>query len=143
MCFSPTSVKDQVLKMAMVWYEIKRILLRPSCQIALLLLLLMSVRFCIQVMWGSESAYWINEDGQMETGYNAMQKLRAAQKEWSGTLDQELLEKALAELKKAKSEGKAHPEDPDYAFKRCQGLQHIRSLMNQAFKSDYIWKYED
>lgn len=129
--------------MAMVWYEIKRILLRPSCQIALLLLLLMSVRFCIQVMWGSESAYWINEDGQMETGYNAMQKLRAAQKEWSGTLDQELLEKALAELKKAKSEGKAHPEDPDYAFKRCQGLQHIRSLMNQAFKSDYIWKYED
>lgn len=129
--------------MAMVWYEIKRILLRPSCQIALLLLLLMSGRFCIQVMWGSESAYWINEDGQMEIGYNAMQKLRVAQAEWSGELNQELLEKVLAELKQAESEGEAHPEDPDYAFKRCQGLQHIRSLMNQAFKSDYIWKYED
>lgn len=129
--------------MAMVWYEIKKVLLRPSCQIALLLLLLLSGRFCIQVMWGSESAYWINEDGQIETGYNAMQKLRAAQAEWSGELDQELLEKALAELKQAESEGAAHPEDPDYAYKRCQGLQNIRALMNNALKSSYIWKYED
>lgn len=129
--------------MAMVWYEIKKILLRPSCQIALLLLLLLSGRFCIQVMWGSESAYWINEDGQMETGYNAMQKLRVAQAEWSGELNQELLEKALAELKQAESEGEVHPEDPDYAYKRCQGLQNIRALMNNALKSNYVWKYED
>ena len=129
--------------MAMVWYEIKKVLLRPSCQIALLLLLLLSGRFCIQVMWGSESAYWINEDGQMETGYNAMQKLRVAQAEWSGELNQELLEKALAELKQAESEGESHPEDPDYAYKRCQGLQNIRALMNNAFKSNYVWKYED
>lgn len=127
----------------MVWYEIKKILLRPSCQIALLLLLLLSGRFCIQVMWGSESAYWINEDGQIETGYNAMQKLRAAQAEWSGVLNQELLEKALAELKQAESEEESHPEDPDYAYKRCQGLQNIRGLMNNAFKSNYVWKYED
>lgn len=125
----------------MVWYEIKKILLRPSCQIALLLLLLLSGRFCIQVMWGPESAYWINEDGQMETGYNAMQKLRVAQAEWSGELNQELLEKALAELKQAESEGESHPED--YAYKRCQGLQNIRALMNNAFKSNYVWKYED
>lgn len=57
----------------MVWYEIKKILLRPSCQIALLLLLLMSGRFCIQVMWGSESAVWVNDEGKQETGYAAMQ----------------------------------------------------------------------
>lgn len=127
----------------MVWYEIKKILLRPSCRIALLLLLFLSVRFCVQVMNGSESAYWVNEEGQMETGRAAMQKLRAARKEWSGTLDEELLQKALAELKRLDEEGKAHPENPDYAFNQYQGLSHIRSLMNMAFKSGYTWKYED
>ena len=45
MCSSPTSARDRV--MAMVWYEIKKILLRPSCQVALLLLLLLSGRFCV------------------------------------------------------------------------------------------------
>lgn len=129
--------------MAMVWYEIKKILLRPSCQIALILLLVMTGQCCIQVLNGTESAYWVNADGQTETGPSAMQKLRKAQKEWSGTLDEELLQKALAELKFAKSEGESHPEDPDYAYKRCQGLKNIRSLLNNAFKSEYIWKYED
>lgn len=129
--------------MAMVWYEVKKILLRPSCQIALLLLLFLSGRFCVQVMWGSESAYWVNEDGDIETGYAAMQNLREAQREWSGTLDQELLENALAELKQLDAEGDAHPEDPDYAYKRSQGLQSIRNLLNHAFKGSYTWKYED
>lgn len=129
--------------MTMVWYEVKKILIRPSCQIALLLLLLLSGRFCIRVMWGPESGYWVNEDGNMETGYVAMLKLRNAQKEWSGTLDQSLLEDALAELKKVNAEGKSYPEDPDYAYKNSQGLQNIRNLLNHAFKESYTWKYED
>ena len=127
----------------MLWYEIKKVLLRPSCQIALLLVLLLAGRFCIQVMWGSESAYWVNENGEVETGYAAMQKLRAAQMEWSGKLDQELLEKALTELRQAERERVDHPEDPDYSYKKCQGLQNIRMLINNAFKSSYIWKYDD
>ncbi len=129
--------------MAMVWYEIKKILLRPSCQVALLLLVLLSGRFCIQVMWGSESAYWVTEAGEQETGPSAMKKLRAAQQEWSGTLDQELLGRALAELKRLDAEGKNHPEDPDYAFRRYQGLMPIRGMLNCSFKPGYRWEYAD
>lgn len=127
----------------MIWYEIKKIFLRPSCQIALILLLLLAGRFCIQVMNGTERAYWVAEDGQPETGVAAMQKLRAAQKEWSGLLDQDLLRKALSTLKQLQQEGSNHPEDVDYAYKRSQGLMPIRFLLNNAFKSGYQWKYED
>lgn len=129
--------------MTLVWYEIKKILLKPSCQIALLILLVLAGQYCYQVMYGTESAYWVNQEGEVETGPAAMQKLREASAEWSGTLNQELLEKALAELKRLDAEGKAHPEDPDYAYKRSQGLQNIRGLMNNAFKTNYIWKYDD
>lgn len=129
--------------MTMVWYEIKKVLLKPTCQIALLILLVFAGQYCFQVLNGTESAYWVNEEGEIETGPAAMQKLREATAEWSGTLDQELLEKALAELKHLDTEGKAHPEDSDYAYKRSQGLQNIRALMNNAFKTNYIWKYED
>lgn len=129
--------------MTLVWYEIKKILLKPSCQIALLILLVLAGQCCYQVMYGKESAYWVNQEGEVETGPAAMQKLREASAEWSGTMNQELLEKALAELKRLDAEGKAHPEDPDYAYKRSQGLQNIRGLMNNAFKTNYIWKYDD
>lgn len=141
MCFFPTSVEMQVTMM--VWFEIKKVLLRPSCQIALILLLLLSGRFCIRVMWGTESAYWLNENDQEETGVAAMQQLRASQKEWSGVLDQELLEKVLYELKQSQREGDFHPEDPNYAFRHNQGLDHIRMLINNAFKTEYDWKYSD
>ena len=129
--------------MTMVWYEIKKILLKPTSQVALLILLILAGQYCFQVINGTESAYWVNENGEIETGPDAMKKLREASTEWSGTLDQELLEKALVELKRLDDEQKKHPEDPDYAYKRYQGLNHIRSLMNQAFKDNYLWQYSD
>lgn len=143
MCSSPVLARDRMVNMEMVLYEVKKILTRPSCRIALLLLMLLSGWFCAQVMWGAESAYWVNEQGQQETGPAAMKKLRDAQKEWSGTLDQELLQRALAELKRLDTERQAHPDDPNYVYKWKQGLQHIRTLMNFSFKPDYTWKYED
>lgn len=129
--------------MTMVWYEIKKILLKPTSQVAILILLVLAGQYCFQVVNGTESAYWVNENGEIETGPDAMKKLREASTEWSGTLDQELLEKALVELKRLDDEQKKHPEDPDYAYKRYQGLNHIRSLMNQAFKDNYLWQYSD
>lgn len=129
--------------MAMVRYEIRKALLRPSCQIALLLLLILAGQCCCQVLNGTESAYWLGDDGQTETGPAAMKKLRQAQKEWSGTLDEELLQRALAELKEAKAEGENHPEDSDDTSRRIQGLQNIRMLLNWSFKESYTWEYED
>ena len=131
--------------MAMVWYEIKKILLRPSCQIALLILLVLAGQSCYRVLYGSEGVSWTNELGQTETGYAAARKLRNAQREWSGTLDQELLEKALAELKRIDSA----PDDPsldevtqsNIKFSQKQKLMPIRTLLNLSFKGGYEWQY--
>lgn len=128
--------------MALIWYEIKKILVQPSCQIALLILLLLAGQSCYRVLYGSESATWVNEDGQVETGYAAAKKLRAATEGWSGTLDQELLQKALVELKRIDKEAENHPEDPDYGYKRSQGLIPIRYMLNQSFKGGYEWEYD-
>ena len=135
--------------MAMVWYEIKKILVRPSCQIAMILLVILAVQFCTQVVSGDigNSLYWIDEDGQRKTGIVASQELRKAQKKWTGTLDQEMLEDALEELKRIEGESKAVSDDissqQNYAYIRGQELKSIRDLLNQSFKSDYQWKYED
>lgn len=128
--------------MAMVWYEIKKILVRPSCQITLAILLILAGQSCYRVLYGSEAVAWVNEAGIRETGYAAAQKLRTAQKKWSGTLNQELLETALTELKQISAEAEKHPEDPDYSYKKFQGLIPIRYMLNHAFKEGYAWKYE-
>lgn len=129
--------------MTMIWYEIKKILLRPSYQIALLLILVLAGQSCFEVLYGRESLCWFTEDGQEQHGYAAVKNLREARKEWSGTLDQQMLEKALAELKLFDQEGKNHPEDPNYAFQHTQGLIHIRELLNRSYNLDYVWDYKD
>lgn len=91
--------------MTLIWYEIKKVLLKPSCCFALLILAVLATQFCVQAISGNigSGIHWSYEDGQTEEGYAAAQKLRAAQSKWSGTLNQQLLEKALAELKQIDS----------------------------------------
>lgn len=135
--------------MAMVWYEIKKILVRPSCQIAMLLLVILAASSCFQVFSGDMANFiqWVNEKGEKETGIAASRKLRDAQEEWSGVLDQQLLEEALEELKRINADSVKMSENVDnqgdYAYSQYQKLNVIRNLLNQSFKSNYEWKYED
>ena len=129
--------------MAMVWYEIKKILLRPSCQIALLLLLALSSYICYQEVYGDEGVEWLTESGEWLKGPAAAREMRSAQEEWSGPLDQAMMEKALEVLKRYEEEEKDHPEDIDYRFQRIQPLMDIRDMLNLAGKDYYEWEADD
>lgn len=129
--------------MAMIWYEIKKTLLRPSCQIALLLLLALSSYICYQEVYGDNGVEWLTESGEWLKGPAAAREMRSAQEEWSGTLDQAMMEKALEVLKRYEAEEKDHPEDIDYRFQRIQALMDIRDVLNLAGKDYYEWETDD
>ena len=135
--------------MMMVLYEIKKVLLKPSSWIALLLLIAMTAFSCFQAVSGSigNGLYWTDEDGTVQSGYSAAEKLRTSQKEWSGTLDQDLLERALTELKRLNTTAKESSDDTATSdtllYSQRQKLKVIRDLLNQSFKDDYQWEYSD
>ena len=69
----------------MVRFELKKVLCSTSGRIALVLLAVVVVLGC----WMSVSEVeWVNEQGDVETGPAAISKLRNAQKQWAGILDE-------------------------------------------------------
>ena len=139
MYFSPALEKGQVTNMTTVWYEIKRILIQPACQIALLLLIVMSSYICYQEIYGDDGIEWLTKTGERLKGPAAAQEMRTAQEEWSGTLDRQMMEKALELLKQYEAEEKDHPEDINYRFQRIQPLMAIRDILNLSGKDYYDW----
>ena len=140
---SLVSGKGQVMKVAAVWYEIKKILLRCSCQIVLLLLMALSIYICYQEVYGDQGVEWLTETGERLKGPAAAREMRSAQEEWSGILDRPMMEKALKVLKQYEAEEKDHPEDINYRFQRIQPLWEIRNMLNLAGKDYYEWKAYD
>ncbi len=130
-------------KMATVWYEIKKILVRPSCQIVLLLLLVLGSYFCYQEVYGDDGIEWLTETGERLKGPAAAQAMRNVQKEWSGTLDRPMMEKALVLMKRYEEEEKDHPEDINYRFQRLQPIWDIRDILNLSGKDYYEWEAYD
>lgn len=121
----------------MILYELKKILVKQSNQIALLLLACLVAITCRSAI---RSVEWIDSQGNLEIGQKAASQLRLAQNEWSGTLDIDLLNKALTEIKRLDST----PEylSADYTQNRIaqgwrQGIQEIRWLLCSSFAEDY------
>ena len=140
---SPALAKGQVTNMTTVWYEIKRILIQPACQIALLLLIVMSGYIYYQEIYGDNGIEWLTKTGERLKGPAAAHEMRTAQEEWSGTLDRQMMEKALELLKQYEAEEKDHPEDINYRFQRIQPLMAIRDILNLSGKDYYDWQYND
>lgn len=132
-----------MMKMAMVWYEIKKTLLRPSCRIAMALLLALCIYVCYQEVYGDNGVAWLTETGENIKGPAAAREMRDAQEEWSGTVDRPMLENALKLLKQYEAEEKDHPEDVDYRFRYLQPLWEIRNLLNLSGKNYYEWLPHD
>ena len=113
----------------MIRYEIKKILGRTSSKIALLLLAILVVSFCYSTTH-DESISWYNEQNQTDTvGYSSARKLREAQKEWAGVLDEEMLQNVLTFLKQTNSD------------EEKQGASHIRRLLNRYYQKSYQYQY--
>lgn len=115
-CVTANIVKNIYAKevIYLIRYEIKKILGRTSSKVALLLLALLVVSFCYTATH-DESVSWYDGQNQTDTvGYSATRKLREAQKEWAGVLDEEMLQNVLTFLKQTSNEEKK------------QGASHIR-----------------
>ena len=120
----------------MICYEIKKVFTGTKSRAALLLLTLIIGVLC----WFAMNVAYVNETGEKETGPWAVARLRAAQKEWSGYLDEEKIRQVIAENKRICATPEAM--SPDYrvtniAYGWTQGIMEIRSLLNFSYAEEF------
>lgn len=117
-------------------FELTKMLRKTGSKIALLILAGVLILSCYLTV----DVYWVNEQGVKEYGHAAVMKLRSAQKEWAGPLDEEKLSKALAEIHRIRSTPEAQSKDfsqNDIAYSWMQGFRAIRNLLTYSFASDF------
>ena len=126
----------------MVKYELKKIVSSTGGKIALALMALLVAVGCWKCI--SEVA-WVNERGDSETGLAAVSKLRAAQKEWAGVLDEERLAQIIRENQRICATPEAQSKDyrqNDIAYGWKQGIRPVLNMMNYAYSAgfqEYDW----
>lgn len=117
-------------------YEVKKVFARTGGKIALLLLAGVLIMAC----WSAADVSYTNESGEQEYGIAAARKLREAQKEWAGTLDEEKLRQVIVELRRIDATPQAHSEDVkenNIAYGWQQGVLGIRWLMVYAYADGF------
>lgn len=126
----------------MVKYELKKIVRSTGGKIALALMALLVAVGCWMCISEVE---WINERGDSETGLEAISKLRNAQKEWMGVLDEERLAQIIRENQRICATPEAQSKDyrqNDIAYGWKQGIRPVLNMMNYAYSAgfqEYDW----
>lgn len=116
----------------MVFYELKKIIVKPGSKIAIALLIVIVALMCyLQTCEKSSEICWINENGRFEIGFSSTRRLREAQKVWSGPLDEEKLQMALLFLKQNNTSHKR------------QGAGQIRALLNRSYQENLKYTADD
>ena len=116
----------------MIKYEMKKVFLKTGSKIALLLLLAALSITCFFAM----NVSYVDENGKTKSGPAAVLALKEAQKEWAGELNEEKIEKVIAENHRIRTSPEALSQDikdNDIAYSRGQGIREIRSLLNCAY----------
>ncbi|MDE6664017.1 MAG: ABC transporter permease [Lachnospiraceae bacterium] len=125
----------------MIKYEIKKVFLKTGSKISILILLVLLAMTCRFAM-GTE---FIDESGVAQSGKAAVLKLKAAQKEWAGMLDEEKLKLVIEENGRINATPEEQSKDyrqNNIAYGWKQGFMEIRWLINYSFadhfrESDY------
>lgn len=120
----------------MVRYEIKKVFAGTKSKVVFLLLALILGVTC----WFAADVSYTNEAGEKETGPRAVAKLRAAQQEWSGYLDEEKIRQVIAENRRinATPEAKStNVRESNIAYGWGQGIMEIRNLLNFSYAKEY------
>lgn len=116
----------------MLKYELKKVFSRTANRIALLLMLAL---ICL-TWYFALGVSWIDESGNSHSGPAAVAQLKAAQKEWTGYLDEETIRQVIAENLRIQSMPEAQSDsvqDSEITYGRGQGIMEIRSLLNCSF----------
>lgn len=120
----------------MVGYELKKVFFRTGNKLALLLLICVVGVTCF---FATDVSY-VNENGEKESGPAAVDKLKTAQKEWTGYLDEAKIRQAIAENKRIRETPEAMSKDyreNDMAYSWGQGIMEIRNLLNASYANGF------
>lgn len=113
-------------------YEVKKVFAKTGGKIALLLLAGVLIMSC----WFAADVHFVNESGEPEKGIAAVRKLREAQREWAGPLDEEKLRQVIEELRRIDATPQAQSKDvkeSNIAYGWQQGVLGIRWIMVYAY----------
>lgn len=124
--------------MRLLGYELKKIITKRANQVVILLLAILVAYTCNNTI---KQVEWIDETGNPITGHAAATKLRQESEQWTGILDQSLLEKSLIHIKEIYSttQQDLHQGGNNWTLRnKLQGIQHIADL----FGSSYVDEYE-
>lgn len=130
----------------MVRFELKKMLGKTGGKIALLLLAAIVVICSWQAVSG---VHYLDEEGNVQTGFTAVRKLRAMRKEWTGILDEEMLRKVIAQNQSIAADPDFRSEDSkkiNALYSPVQGSSEISALMICAYADgfrtyDYLCAY--
>ncbi|MDY3013662.1 MAG: ABC transporter permease, partial [Evtepia sp.] len=120
----------------MTRYELKKIFSRTSNRIALILLALV---VGVTTYLACHVKY-VDEAGQSQYGLAAVRQLRADQKTWAGTLDEETLRQSIGAIQDVVQSPEYQSEDlvqQEIAYHRQLALELIRDLLNQSFSEAF------
>ena len=120
----------------MTKYEIKKVFSKKSSKIALIVLLIIMGITCF---FASDVTY-VDGEGITQNGPSAVSALKAAQKEWSGCLDEEKIRKVIAEIRRIRNTPEALSQivrERDIAYSWMQGVHEIRDLLNCSYASGF------
>lgn len=118
-------------------YELKKMVTKRANQIVLLLLVLLVAYTSSKAL---KQVEWIDEAGNPITGCAAAVKLRQASEQWTGTLDQPMLESALVRLKEIYSapQPDLRPGENNWQLRyNLQGIKPIADLIGLAYADEY------
>jgi len=126
----------------MIRYEFQKIFGSAGGRIALFLYMAVVILACFLAANGfmNVDVKWINEQGESERGFHAVQKLKAARNEWEGWLDEEMLNNVIQENQRINStpEGQSdNVQQSNIAYGWKQGFHPIRNLINRSFSDGF------
>jgi len=121
----------------MIRYEWKKIFGPAGGRIALILYIVTVILACFLAANGfmNVEVKWINEQGESERGFHAVQNLRNARNEWEGWLDEEMLNKVIQENLRINSTPEYQSgiiQQAEIAYGWKQGFNPIRDLINRS-----------
>lgn len=123
--------------MRLLGYEFKKMITKRTNQIVLLLMGILVAYTCNNTI---KQVEWIDETGESMTGHAAAIKLRQESEQWTGMLDQSLLEKSLIRLKEIYSttQPDSYQGGNDWILQnKLQGIKHIAELLGSSYVDEY------
>lgn len=117
----------------MTCYEVKKVFSKRSSRISLLVL---AALLAVVMYFMISDTIWVNEKGDGEKGFGAIQKLREAKRDWAGMLTEEEICRVIQENNRINNTPEAQSEEiwqQDIAYGWKQGFYDIRNLLVYSY----------